>query len=71
MRRLIDGTFKLCGTPDSRPNLRPVLGAAKVRLQSWQTTILELIGTFVVLVAIAAGILALRFGLIVLHDVVR
>jgi len=55
----------------SRPNLRPVLGAAKVRLQSWQTTILELIGTFVVLVAIAAGILALRFGLIVLHDVVR
>ena len=55
----------------SRPNFRPVLGAAKVRLQSWQTTILELIGTFVVLVAIAAGILALRFGLIVLHDVVR
>jgi len=52
-------------------NLRPGLYATKVKPQTWPTALLEFIGTFAVLIAIAGGVLMLRFGLIVLHDLVR
>ena len=55
----------------SEPDIRPRLGTAKLRPRSWQATAVEFIGALAVLIALSGGILMLRFGLIVLHDVVR
>jgi len=44
-------------------------GAVAGRLSSWQKTILEFIGTLLVLMGISVGILTLRFALVLMHQV--
>jgi hypothetical protein len=46
-------------------------GAVEGRLSSWQRTILEFIGTILVLMAISVGILTLRFALVFMHQVMH
>ena len=44
-------------------------GAVAGGLSSWQRAILEFIGTLLVLTGISVGILALRFALVLMHQV--
>jgi hypothetical protein len=46
--------------------------SARARQQPrWQRAILELLGTFLALMGIAAGILTLRFALVLMHGMVH
>jgi hypothetical protein len=44
-------------------------GAVEGRRSSWQSAILEFIGTVLVLMGISVGILTLRFALVLMHQV--
>jgi hypothetical protein len=44
-------------------------GAVEDKRTSWQKTILEFIGTLLVLMGISVGILTLRFALVLMHQV--
>ena len=46
-------------------------GAVAGRVSSWQTTILEFIGTLLVLMGISVGILTLCFALVFVHQVMH
>jgi hypothetical protein len=41
------------------------------RLSTWQRTILEAVGTFLIVAGIAVGILTLRFALVLIHGVMH
>ena len=46
-------------------------GAVESKRSSWQKTILEFIGTLLVLMGILVGILTLRFALVLMHQVMH
>jgi hypothetical protein len=41
------------------------------RHSSWQRTLLDAVGTFLILAGIAVGILTLRFALVLIHGVMH
>ena len=41
------------------------------RHSTWQRTMLEVVGTFLILAGIAVGILTLRFALVLIHGVMH
>jgi hypothetical protein len=49
------------------PNLVDRVTAMEKRQNTWQRTAIEVAGAFLVLMAIAVGILALRFALVLMH----
>jgi hypothetical protein len=51
---------------------RSVKHAATAHHQgTWQRTVLEVVGTFLILAGIAVGILTLRFALVLIHGVIH
>ena len=56
----------------SSPPRRSVNTAATAhRHSTWQRTMLEVVGTFLVLAGIAVGILTLRLALVLIHGVMH